>query len=168
MGRRKGPRVLSPWQLRWMLNLYPPLLFNAVRVVKLSPDFHHCRVRVARVPWTRNLQGTVFGGTIFSAADPFMAVLFWQIFAHRGQRVQAWLRRARVHYKKPAASALTLDFRLTVEEIDEAAAALGERGRFARFYSTEAIDRAGDVCCSVETEVYLKVPGAGQREVSAF
>jgi len=168
MSRRKEPRVLSPWQLKWMLNLYPPLLFNAVRMVEVSPDFHRCKVRVFRVPWTRNLQGTLFGGTIYSAADPFTALLFWQIFAHRGQRVQAWLRRARVHYKKAAATALTLEFRLTPEQVDEAAAALAVKGRFARFYATDAIDRAGDVCCTIETEIYLRLPRPGQHEVSAF
>jgi hypothetical protein len=168
MSRRNAPRALAPWQLRWMLNLYPPLLFNAVRVVQVSSDFHHLRVRVARVPWTRNLHGTMFGGTIYAAADPFPALMFWQIFAHRGRHVQVWLRRARVHYKKPAATALTLDFHIDAGDVAEAEHALAGAGRFARYYATDAVDRAGDVCCTVDTEVYLRVPREGQREGSRF
>jgi len=164
----KPPRVLSAFQAKWMLNLYPPLLFHRVRVVEFGPDFQTCRVEVVRSRLTRNLQGTTFGGTIFCAADPIYAIMYWQIFAHRGQRVQAWLKSATIRYLKPAASTLTLEFRLSEDQVAEAAAALEEEGRFARAYSVDAVDRSGNICASAETEVYIRRPRAGQKELSAF
>jgi acyl-coenzyme A thioesterase PaaI-like protein len=151
-----------------MLNLYPPLLFNRIRILGFDHDFRSCRVRVARSLLTRNLNGTTFGGTIFSAADPFYAVMFWQIFAHRGERVQAWLRTATIRYQRPAATALTLDFRLSDADVNEATEQLDREGRFVRSFRTAAVDHNEEVCAEIETEVYLRRPRGDQPEVSAF
>jgi acyl-coenzyme A thioesterase PaaI-like protein len=164
-GERK-PRILSERRGKWLLNLYPPLLFHRIRIVKIDPGFRKIRVRVARSFLTRNLNGTIFGGSIFSAADPFYSVMYWQIFARRRKRIQVWLRSASVHYRKPAATALTLEFSLTEEQIREADAALQEEGKYVRVFSTDALDLSGEVCATIETEVYLCLPGpAGQGEV---
>ena len=168
MSDDRPPKVLGERPGRWLLNLYPPLLFNRVRIVEIGEGFRSCRVRVARSLWTRNLHGSTFGGTIFSAADPFYAVMYWQIFARRGQRIQVWLKSANIRYRKPAASALTLDFVLGNDEIERAAAGLEGQGRHTATHRTEAVDRDGDVCAEIETEVYLRLLRADQREVSAF
>jgi len=159
------------WSERWfklVLNLYPPFLFGRTRVVRIGRDFRSCTVRVKPSFLTRNLQGSIFGGTIFSAADPFHALLYWQVFAHRGLRVQAWLKSARIEYKRPASSNLTFEFELSEEDIEEAQIALDRDGRFAKTFRTEAIDREGQVCSVIHTEVYLRRPREKQRDISGF
>jgi hypothetical protein len=151
-----------------MLNLYPPFVFQAIRVTEVGDDFSVCTVRVGRSLRTRNLHGTTFGGSIYAAADPIYAILLWQIFAKRGVRVQAWLRGAKVRYLHPAASTLTLRFELTQDDIAEAERALRSSGRWSRWFTTEARDRDNDTCAIIETEAYLRLPRAGQREVSGF
>lgn len=168
MGRGKGPRV---WSARWFklaLNLYPPFLFGRTRVLSVDEGFRRCTVRVRPSLLTRNLQGTIFGGTIFSAADPFHALLYWQLFARRGVRVQAWLKSARIDYLRPAASDLALEFALSEEDVEAARSALDREGRFARTFRTEAIDLQGQVCSVIETEVYLRRPRDKQRDTSGF
>lgn len=162
------PLQLSEWQARWMMNLFPPFLFGGVHVLEFGPGFRTCRVRVARSLFTRNLQGTTFGGTIFSAADPFHAVMYWQILAHRGVRIQAWLKRASIAYLRPAATALTMGFALGDDDVDAAVRALESDGRFEREFVTRATDRDGAVCAEVTTLVHLRRPRTGQRSVSAF
>lgn len=164
----KGPRVWSERWFRLVLNLYPPFLFGRTRVVRVSPDFRSCTARVKPSFLTRNLEGSIFGGTIFSAADPFHALLYWQVFAHRGVRVQAWLKSARIDYRRPASSDLTFEFELSDEDIDEAQIALDRDGRFAKTFKTEAIDRDGQVCAEIHTEVYLRRPRKEQRDTSGF
>jgi len=159
---------LTERQGRWLLNLYPPLLVQRIRIVEIAPGFTACRVRVAKSVLTRNLFGTTFGGTIFAAADPIHAILYWQVFARRGRSVQAWLKSARIEYRKPAATALTLAFALGERDIADAESALDRDGSFVRTFRTEALDTQGRVCAVVETEVYLRLPRGGQREVSAF
>jgi hypothetical protein len=114
------------------------------------------------------LQGSIFGGTIFSAADPFHALLYWQIFAHRGLRVQAWLKRARIDYRRPASSDLTFAFELSEDDVEQAQTAIDRDGRFARVFKTEAIDCDGQVCAEIHTEVYLRRPRDQQRDTSGF
>lgn len=168
MGVRSAPRVLNERYGRWLLNLYPPFLFNRIRIVRIGPGFRSCRVRVGKSLVTRNLHGSTFGGSIFSAADPMHAVMFWQIMARRGDRVQAWLKSATIRYRKPAATALTLDFRLGDDEVERACASLDRDGRFIETYRTEALDRDFDVCAVIETEVYLRRTRVGESDVSAF
>lgn len=169
-GRRsaRAPRVLSERRARWLLNLFPPFLFNRIRVIEFSPEFRSCRVRVKPSLLTRNLQGTMFGGTIFSAADPFHALLYWQVFAHRGLRIQAWLKSATIDYRRPVATALTFEFTLSEADIREAEQRLRSDGRFSKVHRTEAVDEQGQVCAVVDTEVYLRIPRAEQPAASAF
>ena len=163
----KLPRILSERQGGWLLSYYPPLFFQRIRV-RFSDGFRSCRVLVRRSRLTRNLHGTTFGGAIFAAADPILSIMYWQLFARRGERVQAWLKSASIRYREPATTDLTLQFRLTDAEVAEAAAALDRDGWFSRTYRSEAIDRHGNVCALVETRVHLRRPGDEQREVSAF
>lgn len=151
-----------------MLNFYPPLLFQRIRVREISPDYRRCRVVVKRSLLTRNLHGTTFGGTLFSACDPIYPVLYWQVFAREGERLQVWLKAAEVDYRKPAATDLELRFELGEEDLDAAREGLAARGRVVRIHSTEAVDREGEACAVFKTVVFLRRTGAGRPEVSGF
>lgn len=166
-GRRK-PRVLARWQLKWMLNLFPPFLFQRIRVVEIGAGFRNCKVRIARSLLTHNLNGTTFGGSIYAGADPMYAVMFWQIFALRGERIRVWLRSAQIRYLRPAATDVTFEFSVSEDQIQDVVERLDRDGRCSRSYRAEALDRDGRICATVDTEVYLRRPGRGQKEVSAF
>ncbi len=155
------PRTLSPRQARWLLNLYPPFLFNRIRVRDVAPDFRRFRLEVAKSLVTRNLNGTTFGGSIYSAADPIYALMYWQIFAHRGQALRVWTRTATIRFLRPAASRLTLEFRIPENELDEVTALLDGDGRepVTRTYATAAVDAEGRTCAQIETEIYLRRRG---------
>ncbi len=168
MGPERRPRVLSERQGKWLLSLYPPLLFGGVRVLRFGPGFRSCRVRIARSLLTRNLSGSTFGGTIFSGADPFHAIMYWQILARRGLRSQVWLRRARIDYLKPATTPLWLDFVITDEDVEEVERLLERDGRAVRCHRTEARGSDGSVCAVIEVEVYLGRSRNGRRPSSTF
>ena len=162
------PRILSERTFKWFLNLYPPMLFNRVRIVEVGPGVRYLRIRVGKSLLTRNLHGSTFGGTIYSAADPFYALMYWQILARRGVRVQAWQKSALVSFLKPAGTRLTLEFSLSDEDVARACDALDKDGRYVHTYRTEAVDLGGRVCAIVESEIYLRKPRTGQGEVHAF
>ena len=140
-----------------MLNLYPPFLFQRIRVPEVADDCRHCRVVVARSLLTRNLNGSTFGGSIFSAADPIYSILYWQVFARLGLRVEVWLKAATIRYLKPAKTRLTLDFRLEPGDVERAQQELTQDGRFERSFSTDAVDTRGEVCARVETVVHVRI-----------
>jgi len=147
---------LKAWQVKWMLRIFPALLFSRVWVKYVSADFKSCTVSVKPSLLNRNLQRTIFGGTIFSAFDPWFALMFWQIFAHRGQKLEAWLKSAEIDYKKPAASRLTIHFNISEVDIAEAEAALATTGRFQKWMKAEAINTDGVICAEARLLVYIR------------
>jgi len=138
------------------MRLFPPLLFNRIRTEYLSPDLMHCRVRIAHSFMNRNLQGSVFGGTLFSALDPFLPVMMWQIFARRGQKLEVWLKKAEIDYLKPSSTKMYIDFRLREIDLQEAGQSLAEKGKFEKWLPAEAIDQNDVVCVQARLLVYLR------------
>ncbi len=115
-----------------------------------------------------NFNKSIFGGTIFSAADPFYAIMYWQIFARKGIKVQSWLKSAKIRYKKPGNTSLTLKFELTEKDISDAETALQTIGKFVRTFPVEVIDKHGEICAVVDIEVYMRKISDTQKVVSGF
>lgn len=147
---------LSPFLTRLALNLFPPILFNRIRITHLSRDFKYCRVRIRKSVLNTNFQGSVFGGTLFSGGDPFQAILYWQYFEHEGIHLQAWLKKARIDYLKPARTHLILEFHLSDDDIHEARTALAETGRFEKWHDCPVRTVQGDQVALMKTLVHLK------------
>jgi acyl-coenzyme A thioesterase PaaI-like protein len=152
-------RRWSPRQLRWLMLAYPPLLFQRIQVLEIDPGFRRAQVRVRRSILSRNLQGSTFGGTIYAAVDPFHALLLWQVCAHQGIRVQAWMKEAVITFLRPAESHLTIEFTLDDRTVDDALRAVRESGRFAQIFEVQALDEQGSVCASVRTDIRILRPG---------
>ncbi|MGB3617135.1 MAG: YiiD C-terminal domain-containing protein [Catalinimonas sp.] len=148
---------LSPTLTRLMLNGFPPLLFNGIRITHLQPDFLRLTVRIRSSLLNRNLQRTIFGGTIFSAADPYYAILYWQLMYRRGLPTEAWLKQAEIDYHRPGKTDLRLHFRLTGADARDAEQALRREGKFERWHEVEVRDRHGRVCATVRTLVHLRL-----------
>jgi acyl-coenzyme A thioesterase PaaI-like protein len=155
MSSHRPSRRWSPRQLRWLLSAYPPLFFQRVRVLEIDPGYRRALVRVRRSILSRNLQGSTFGGTIYSAVDPFHALLLWQICAQEGMRVQAWMKQAVVDFIRPAESHLTIEFVLDDSTVERALQAVREIGRFAHVFQVEAKDEQGAVCAVVKTDIRI-------------
>jgi len=148
-------RRWSPRQLRWLMRAYPPLLFQRVEVLEIDPGFRRALVRVRRSIFSRNLQGSTFGGTIYAAVDPFHALLLWQICTHEGLRVQAWTKQAVITFLRPAESHLTIEFALDDRIVGQALGAIRETGRFAHVFEVQALDEQGGVCATVRTDIRI-------------
>ena len=70
---------MTPRSFKWLMNLYPPLFFNRIRVVRVSKNFKEVDVVIKKSLLNKNIQGTIFGGTLFSAADPYYTRMYDQI-----------------------------------------------------------------------------------------
>ncbi len=154
--------VWSARKMRWVLRFYPPLFFHRVVPVFVADDFRSARVRVKRSLWTRNLNGTTFGGAIYSAADPVFALLYWQALARRGIATRTWLMAARAQYRRPAATSLVLDFSLSEADLDAAAEDLRRRGKAVRIHVVEVRDVRGTVCAELELVTFLRLLGPAE------
>ena len=154
----RSSRRWSPRQLRWLMRAYPPLLFQRIQVLEIDPGFRRAVVRVRRSIFSRNLQGSTFGGTIYAAVDPFHALMLWQICAHEDIRVQAWMKEAVITFLRPADSHLTIEFSLDDRTVVDALRAIRETGRFAHVFEVQALDEQGTVCAAVRTDIRILWP----------
>ncbi|MGC8497139.1 MAG: DUF4442 domain-containing protein [Thermoplasmata archaeon] len=61
--------------LKFLFNLYPPLLGAGIHVKKISPDFRELQAQMNLRWYNRNYVKTHFGGSLFSMTDPFIMTL---------------------------------------------------------------------------------------------
>jgi len=150
------PIVWSPRKLRLYLNFYPPLFFQRAKVTEVDPNYRWLKVRLKRSLLNRNLNGSAFGGSIYSAGDPWYPILYWQALAREGIAIQGWLKASTVDYKKPARSNLIYEFRIAEDDLDRARDRLNRFGYSVHTNTVDAIDAEGDVCATMECVSYLR------------
>ena len=152
-------KKLSPRSAKILLNFYPPFIFNRIKIKYISEDFTEVKVKIKKSIWNKNMAGTIFGGTLFSAADPFIAVMYWQIFSIRfNQKIIVWLKGAEIVYKKPSATDMFLHFKIDEEEIQLAKKDLEEKGKHFSEYLVDLKNSKGEVCAIVKLNSYLGNP----------
>ena len=142
--------------LKTVLNLFPPLLFNRIVLKEVSDDFLEMRVVIRRALFNMNFHKTIFGGSIFSACDPYFPTMYYHIFENKGRKLIVWLKSAEIQYLKPADSSLKLHFNITEEDILLAEKTLDEKSKFEIWHTVEAINKKGIVCARAKMQVYLR------------
>lgn len=148
---------LNPRTAKWLMNLYPPLLFNRIVLKKISKNFREAEIVIKKSILNRNLQGTIFGGTLYAAADPYPAIMYWQIMHQQGIKTEAWLKKAEVEYHKPADSDVRLNYKISEKEIADAMEVLFKDGKFSSWHHVDGIDKDGEACISIKSLIVIKM-----------
>jgi acyl-coenzyme A thioesterase PaaI-like protein len=149
--------VVSERALKWAIRFYPPLFFQRIWVKSFAKGFKGVEVKISKSIFNKNYNNSIFGGTIFSAADPFYPLLFHQIFLRRGHNVIVWLKSAQVQYLKPAATNMHFSISIPDETILEAEQMLVTEGKFIRTFTIEILDNNNEVCAIVQSEAYARL-----------
>lgn len=148
-------RCSNEWKTRLVrlgFNLHPAYRRTGGRVDYVSPDMTLIRVRLPLSRGTRNLAGTIFGGSLFSITDgPHPAMLIMGL----GRDYIVWDKAASIQYKKPGRSTLFADCIVTAEEIAEVRDILTRQPEIDRIYRVELKDRNGVIHSVVERTVYI-------------
>jgi len=148
--------LVSENVLKWVLRFYPPLLFQRIWVIRFGKNFRSVRVKVNKSLVNNNYNDSIFGGTIFAAADPFYPLLFHQILIHKGYQVRVWLKSAEINYLKPGRTDLFFDINIAEEDIEEIEQILNTNGKHVKAYPIEMYNKQGELCVSVWSEVYIR------------
>jgi acyl-coenzyme A thioesterase PaaI-like protein len=143
---------LKTWRFRFFMNLYPMYFGTGGKITFLSSDWREVRVRLRRSLWTYNYVGTIFGGSMFSASDPFYMLM---LFHNLGKHYVVWDKSASIRFKKPGKTTLYAHFELdekTIAEIKEKAAYSGETDWQ---FIIQWKDKSGKVHAEIERTVYV-------------
>ena len=147
---------IPKFAIKFVLNIFPPLLFNRIVLKEISDDFMQMRVVIKRALFNINFHKTIFGGSIFSACDPYFPTMYYHIFANKNRKLIIWLKSAEIQYLRPANSSLKLHFKITKEDIALAEKILDEKGKFEIWHTVEAINKKGVICARAKMLVYLR------------
>lgn len=148
--------VVSEVMLKWAMRLYPPLFFQRIWVLNIDKGFKGVHVKIKKSFLNKNYNNSIFGGTIFSAADPFYPVLFHQLLSRKGYKLKVWSKSSSIHYLKPGSSDLYFKINLTDDEIDNAELVLNTSGKYMAHHPIDIYNKDGEICVSVMNEVYLR------------
>ncbi|MCB9233688.1 MAG: YiiD C-terminal domain-containing protein [Bacteroidia bacterium] len=148
---------IPSWLLLIGMNLYPPLFWQGISVRRISRDYLAVDVVLRKALFNRNLAGTAFGGTIFSAADPFFSVMYWQALAHAGLDCESWLKASKINFIRPGSSRLRYEFRLKPADLDLVKSELAAHGKTEHWHQVQAIDRQGRLCAEAEMLCYVRL-----------
>jgi acyl-coenzyme A thioesterase PaaI-like protein len=148
-------RVPPAWRARMMrmgFNLHPAFRGTGGRVEHVAPDLSHIRVRLPLTWRTRNVVGSIYGGSLFAVTDGLHPLM---IMAALGKEVVVWDKAASIRYKKPGLTTLFADFALPPDEVLAIRNALRDSPELDRTYEVELKDENGVVHTVVERTVYI-------------
>ena len=148
--------VVSENVLKWALRFYPPLLFQRIWVVRFEKGFRGVKVKVNKSLVNNNYNNSIFGGTIFAAADPFYPILFHQLLTRKGYEVRVWVKSAKIDYLLPGREDLFFNISITDQDIEDVESTLNNDEKYIKLYPIEMYTRGGELCVSVLSEIYIR------------
>ncbi|RIX43635.1 MAG: DUF4442 domain-containing protein [Rhodocyclales bacterium GT-UBC] len=147
---------LSPtWRARMVrlgFNFHPAFRGTGGRVVHVAKDLRHIRIHLPLSWKTRNIVGSLYGGSLFAITDGAHPMM---LMAALGDGYIVWDKAASIRYRKPGYSTLYADFVLDEAEVQAIKAALAESPELERTYTVELKDKQGTVHTVVERTVYI-------------
>ncbi len=148
-------RLPPAWRARMVrlgFNLHPAFRGTGGRVVHVARDLRHIRIRLPLTWRTRNIVGSLYGGSLFAITDGAHPMM---LMAALGSSYIVWDKAASIRYRKPGYTTLYADFRLDDDELAEIHRLLAENPALERTYTVELKDQHGTVHTVVERTVYI-------------
>jgi hypothetical protein len=152
MFESKKPTNFKMRLLTVMLNLFPTYRRTGGRAIFIATDLSDVHIRL-KLGWgTKNYVGTMFGGSLASAADPIYMIQLMRIL---GNEYVVWDKSSSIRFKRPGDRTLYIRFLIT----DELLASIKERvlteQEFDIELSTDWVDKEGTVYATVGKVLYI-------------
>ena len=134
------------------MNLYPMYWGTGGRIRYVAADWREVRLTLGLNPFTYNYVGTIFGGSMFSASDPFLMVMLYKVLGR--ERYVVWDRAARIRFRRPGRGRLSMTLRLDDEVVADARRTVAAEGSWTRWITVHWLDGAGRVVAELDRELY--------------
>ena len=139
--------------LKYGFNLSPMYRRTSAKVVYISEDFLKIQIKLPFSYKNANYVNTIFGGSMFSAVDPFPMTQLMNLI---GDDYVVWDKSAEIFFRRPAKEDLFADFIYTNEEIDEIKKKAQELDEFEIIKSTKLTNKDKSIVyCEVRKRVYI-------------
>ena len=140
------------WRFRTVMNWYPMYVGTGGKILFWSGDSREVQLRLRRNIWTYNYVGTIFGGSMFAASDPFYMLMLLRIL---GKNYVVWDKSASIRFRKPGRTTLYAHYLLSDETIDEVRREVADHGQAERTFTIKWLDATGVVYAEIERVCYI-------------
>jgi hypothetical protein len=110
----------------------------------------HLRLRLNI--WTYNYVGTIFGGSLFAASDPFYMLM---LFKALGSKYVVWDKSANIRFKKPGKATLYAKYMITEEDFTIIKSTVAEKGETTHNFLIQWLDKDQVVHAEIERQCYV-------------
>ena len=107
---------LQAREAKLVLNLYTPFWANGITVTHINEDMSRIDARLRLKRRTGNAVGTMFGGNLFTFANPFYMII---LLRHIGKDHNVWGKKSSIQFISPGRSDINYTFSFTQSEIKE-------------------------------------------------
>ena len=149
---KKANESWRTWWFRTVMNIYPMFLGTGGKIVSISADWRDVKVDLPMSWWSKNYVGTIFGGSMFAASDPFYMLM---LIHNLGKDYVVWDKAASIRFRRPSKERITTNFVLseqTLEEIKEKVATFGE---IDFPFLVQWLNKEGKLVSEIERTLYI-------------
>lgn len=145
--------AFNPAVMRHLLNFWPPFLFPGIKVEVLGSDYRYCRVVLKGRPWTRNINSSQFGGSMFAMTDPIYPLM---LMGALGKEYLVWDKQADIDFITPGKGKLTAEFWLSDETVNTIKAATESGEKYFPQFIVHIKDSSNQIVAEVNRTVYVR------------
>lgn len=144
-----------PWLFRFVMNFWPPFFFPAIRIKTVSHDYRYARVDLLWRPWTRNINNSQYGGSLFSMTDPIIALMLYGSLDFK--RYMIWDKSADIDFIAPGIGRLTAEFHLEDSDLNRIKSATEQGDAYFPEFDVYVRDQQGEVVCKLTRRLYVRL-----------
>lgn len=148
-------RLPKSWQgpvLRFSFNSHPAFRATGGRVQHVADNLRYVRIRLPLIRRTRNLVGSIFGGSLFAVTDGVHVTL---LFLHLGDDLIIWDKAASIRYRRPAYQTVYADFHISDADLAHIQQQLQHAHELEHRFTIQIKDQAGVIHTEVERIIYI-------------
>ena len=126
---------------------------TSAKVTYISEDFSKIQIKLPYSYKNANYVNTIFGGSMFSAVDPFPMTQLMNLI---GDDNVVWDKAAEIFFRRPAKEDLYAEFTYSIEELDEIKQKAKANNEFEIIKTTQLTNKDKSIVfCEVRKKVYI-------------
>lgn len=122
------------------------------KIILVSDDLLHIKVKIPFSIKNRNYVGSIFGGSLFSATDPIYMIQLMNILK---DDYIVWDKDATIKYKRPTKENVYAEFSFSHEEINEIKSKVSDNGEFDLVKTLNIVNKEHVVFAEISKTIYI-------------
>lgn len=139
-------------RFRRLMSLYPVYLFTGGRIKFVSSDWKEVHISLSLNWYTKNYVGTIYGGSIYSAADPLYMIMLIRML---GDKYVVWDKAGLVKFIRPGKGTIKARFLITDEVMDKIKETVAAKNEMDIDLPVAYMNDEGKVVAEVIKTIYI-------------